>query len=537
MRSRRINLSWLIHAITLLLVSGYSPGAGAIEISGNIGMDASVSMPNETTFLVTVRNATSHAIAGSQQLTFSAGSTSANTQAFSFTGLNNAQNEGWDLRFICLGAITPVGCADVVSSGVYSTDPDAIGNTHYNSALIDILATASDHTGLTLTVLPGRAITGSISTPGGDAAGNQIESEIAARAQSVSKAFSANTYIQNGNSSAPFKITVPDPASFPGETYKLEYSCRNPPFVACAPYVQTGYYNSSSSSNSSANNGDADVFNSGSIFSGINFELLPARQFSGTVTLPNPAPAGGVSIQALVQDTNVMSGPSFAAIAFIAEGNTSANYLIAVPNDSTALWSIRFSCQELVTPTGCADYIDILYYQSSAANNVVYAANQAQTFGNGAITSGLNITLIEPPAISGTLVLSQGIAPEGGLRFVLTVNDPDAVPSLTFNQIVTLTAGQSEVDFTVAITPAPNNSWRLSYNCIEAVTPLCSKVTDNAFLDADSGDTVAVAGSAALFTGGVDHSDQVFVVPSMLPDTDTSCFPIPAGSKFAIVCL
>ena len=67
--------------------------------------------------------------------------------------------------------------------------------------------------------------------------------------------------------------------------------------------------------------------------------------------------------------------------------------------------------------------------------------------------------------------------------------------------------GQNSIDYSIAIDPNPGRSWRVSYNCNETATPLCSKTDDLGYYDAVSMKIVADENSAEPLAGAVSHSN------------------------------
>ncbi|MEM7194390.1 MAG: hypothetical protein AAF402_05525 [Pseudomonadota bacterium] len=463
-----------------------------------------------------------------------AGSNSSNLFPFSFT-VDNAADEGWNIGFSCSRGVTPEGCADVVLSGFYSNDPTAIGTTHYKFALEDTLPTFVDSTGLTLTVLPGQLITGTISTPSGTMA--EGDTRVSMQATGLSGpglVFTRDVTILDDESQATYRLTVPDPGSF-AETFRISYLCNTPTFPECAPYLTNGYFDDDAPNNTTELIGNGDIFTDASNYNNINMRMLPAETISGNVTVASAIPAGGLSVTVSARDTGVNALGIFATQIFIPEFGTIDDYSIPVPDDVTASWVIQFSCNEGNTPAACSEYIDVSFYNSTATNNLVFTDVEAEPLAGGVTLSDINVFFATPPTISGTLELTQGIAPEGGLAFVISAKDPVSLNSLT--QTFEIPEGEAVGTYQIAVEPDPVKNWRISYDCIEAQTPLCSEVTDKGFYDAISGDTIADENAAGALSGSTNHTDIVLSVVSSLPDVTGLCFPIPAADVYAVICI
>lgn len=507
----------------------------ALEISGNLTMDASVTVSQNTEFRIWASAANASAPNNiSVVVTVPAGSTSATMVPFTLNPVNT-DNDGWEVWFACETFSTPAGCDQVVTKGSYTTTDALSGNTGYSKATMDKLPSDSDTTGLVLTILPGKTVSGQISVPPTTTAAEDISPEILVYPdQTAARGFlfgTIPTIAQNGTSTS-FTLQIPND---PSETFDLRYLCTYPPFDYCEPYLLQGYFDRDSPGNASASSSDRDIFAVSNNLSSMNFFLLPAASVSGSITLDAPAPVGGTQFWVFVRDVSVGGTAFYSAVITFAAGQTTKGYYIGITTDTNAEWQLDFNCQLDDTPAGCADYVPVSYYQSSATNNLVFSSDVAETFVGGPSYENLDVTFTGAPTIEGTLALSPGnVAPEDGLAFIVSVRDP--VDSAGSSIVYEIPEGENGVDFTIAIDPNPARTWRVSYSCNDAVTPLCSKTDGIGYYDAVSMETVADMNSAEALGGGVSHSNVLLRVASEF--SEQLCFPVRAASgTTSMVCL
>lgn len=502
----------------------------ALEISGTFTLDSSVSISQTTTIKVEAFNPVV-GFKSTQVVTLNPGDNSSNfTFPFSFPSLPDPGVSGhWVLLYKCDKTLTPAGCDDIVADGSYSTDISAVNNTVYDYNLVTQLPDTVDSTGLMFAVYPGKSLTGTIATVSGANVTQDTIVDIVAVAKTptgvIITNFKSQPVIANGGSQAIYKITLPDNDA---ETFEVRYTCF-PIHPECEPYVTTGYFDDSANGNTSASLVDADTFNDTSNYSNISMRLIPAETLSGTITLDNAAPVGGLEIRVIA--LNLTTTSTIQVNVDFAFGDTSSNYSVPIPDDAVQ-WQLRYVC---VTDGACDDYVNNSYYNSSAVNDLVYSTAEAEALNGGVSIANLDVFFAASPRISGKLFLSQGVAPVGGLEFLMSARDP--VTNIRVDRFYTLLEGESELDYQMVVDPDVNRNWLVIYECREANTVLCSEVTDMGYYDSNTGNTITDVNAAATLVGGVSHDDIDIRVLSTFPDLSTLCVPVVTNNGVVVFCL
>ncbi len=182
-------------------------------------------------------------------------------------------------------------------------------------------------------------ISGTISLPGGQLASGTMLFAISATDTSGGQPFQfTNVSIAAGTSSVAFSLgAVPDE---PSSTWRIRYSCFDN-FDGCLDYVLVGYYDTGSAGNVNYKESEATTVSQGQ--SEVNFEVLEGIEFSGSLTSPaGNAPAGGIDVQMFF--TSVDFSVSEGVFYEIAEGESSVNFSVMMPEDASLDYRVRYSC-------------------------------------------------------------------------------------------------------------------------------------------------------------------------------------------------
>ena len=138
-------------------------------------------------------------------------------------------------------------------------------------------------------------------------------------------------------------------------------------------------------------------------------------------------------------------------------------------------------------------------------------------------------------SIRGKLILSHAAAPAGGINF--TVRARNISGGNSFTQSVSMAEGNSEVAYTINVPTDATKNYRVHFDCVETLTPVCETLSDVRYYDAASGNTVNTEDAAAPLSGATSHVDIDLIVDSasLLGET---CFPlISGGGGLAAICL
>jgi hypothetical protein len=361
-------------------------------------------------------------------------------------------------------------------------------NGYYNSTATTwdyqqatLLAGGSDHASIDMTLLTVNTISGTVSLPAGKVA------PIGGMDVSVSLAGPVWGYdsvnIAEGASSGTYSMTVPAIAD---AQWSVSYS-----YGGDEAYVSGGYYNSTATT---WDYQQATLLAGGSDHTGINLTLLTGNTISGTVTLPAPAPTGGmyVYVEARNQDDSAQDNAS----VNIAEGATSGAYSLTVPIIADDKWKVSYYCG------GVKAYVSRGYYNSTATT---WRDDQATPLAGGNNHPGINLTLITTKTISGTVSMPSGVAPVGGTSLDIysfynqqgNACSPNSV-SIYSGGFVTIVEGESSATYTLQV-PADNTSaWGVVYY------PYSYGYVSNGYYN--SAATTWDAGQATLLVGVTDHA-------------------------------
>lgn len=445
--------------------------------------------------------------------------------------LDNTLN--YVVQYECTDFNFPVPCTKVVPTLWYQSSSDIDLVLRQDDA--QVLAGAADHGEIVLPIQSGNAITGTLALPAGVMASEEIRGRVAARNVASPSLFPTWPFtIPMGSNSTSYEIRVLDDAT---ESWNVGYVCvASPPDAGCEEFISQGYYQSSSPINTVEDTVDAEAIVGGRNTSGINFQLLNGYTISGSLIVPTPVvDAAGLEATVRAQDRTDTTNTS-STIVIIPQGQTSADYAFSVSLSETAEWVLNYTCQDMVTPIECGEYLRRGFYNDGV---MVENGNQVTTPLPGGVSyTDIDLTLLTGPTLSGMLVLSEGVAPEGGLEFIVRAFETSGSAG-DFQDAITMPAGESQVEFAVNVGSDVGYTYRLSYNCSEALTIACENVVDEGFYNATTMETVYTMEEAVdIANGGADLAGLVLVVDSMLAVEEELCVPIvTANQSVAMVCL
>ncbi|RXE59077.1 Ig-like domain-containing protein [Acetivibrio mesophilus] len=318
---------------------------------------------------------------------------------------------------------------DFVPWGYYG-----IYGTAYMPANAHLMNVSNDISGIDLSLIAKKSISGTVSLPEGTAPKGGIKVEIYAE-----DAGDTWVTIPEGKSSAEYTMKVLP--NLQGSGYKIKY-------VVSSDYdlVGYGYYNKNGTVRNSklaqsvdANNKDVE---------NIDIELMKPRRISGKVSLPEGvAPLGGVSLNIAI--FNETDGNS--QIITIPEGKSSASYSISLPpNDPGYEYIVRYEnwSNKVYTTYG--------YYNSKETTNNMSHAGPVNV--NEKDASNIDMVLLRKAMVSGIIeVPENAIIPEEGLNVRIYVsNDVE-----TYSTNVRIPYGAVSVPYSVHV--EAGSGYRLFY--------------------------------------------------------------------------
>lgn len=334
--------------------------------------------------------------------------------------------------------------SEYLQSGFYNSS-----GTQWSLDDAEYFAGGANRSGIDLTLLTGRTVSGTLHLPNGQLAppGGTPCSVLTLDDKYFVKQY-VSFMIADGESSASYTVRIPD-------SFKASLGI-NAQCIHSGIYPMV-FYNSSGPQWDSSN---AQFLYGGTDYTSINMTFFPLNTITGTVSLPgsDTAPGGGymLSVRAF-NDGSTLTYPINVGVV-IPGGGSSGGYGIMVPSDPNADWRVSY---DLYSP----DYLQHGFYSTSETQQ--NPANATLLVG-GADYSNIDLTLlsstgIDTITISGTISLPVGqVAPSGGLLVdIRTVNTryEDHYYHYTswFNQ------GESSNDFSFEIPSDASVNWLPHY--------------------------------------------------------------------------
>jgi hypothetical protein len=319
------------------------------------------------------------------------------------------------------------------------------GTTGYPSNATLLLG-GQDYIGIDMTVLKGKTIEGTVLLPPGTAPTDGVR--LTTRVRSSDQSYSVSTSlitIPEGNSSMPYKFVVPDGIS---ERWIISYNYYGDEYISLGYYAQGGTANFG---------GDATVLDGGQNYTGIDMTLLKGKTIQGTVSLPSgTAPAGGISVSVAVNSLN--GDYEYTSLTTIPEGDSSAIYLVNIPDDITGQWRVSYYYPHY----SGNDYLRKGYY---AEAGTVWKIQEADLLTGGIDLSGINLTLLDPlptKTITGKVFLPNGMTAVNGQSVRVMVFN--AENSLFLMSNYPFNVGADSITYEVELPQDDSVAWWIGYS-------------------------------------------------------------------------
>ncbi|WP_172649484.1 S-layer homology domain-containing protein [Thiolapillus brandeum] len=254
--------------------------------------------------------------------------------------------------------------------------------------------------------------------------------------------------IPAGTSSTNYSITVP--TNPPGD-WRMYYLCDG-----CGVYVRKGYY---SSTGTTWDIDAATWLADGMDHTGIDLNLLPAYEISGTLFLPNAdlAPAGGIWLDVQTWDTSGGAGSFGDNLAFFAEGTNSTSYSAMVPQVAEANWIVGYVCWD------CGSYVNNGFY---AAAGTTWDPGISTLVAGDSDHTDIDLTLLPGVQVTGLLSYPPGyLSPPGGSSILVTFEEQGgahADASFSFD----IGEGESSTAYSLTVPRSATSQWLISYECL-----------------------------------------------------------------------
>ncbi|MDP4181577.1 MAG: hypothetical protein Q8942_10830, partial [Bacillota bacterium] len=321
-----------------------------------------------------------------------------------------------------------------ISEGFYNTIATTIDKNSASS-----VNGTQNQTDINLTLISKIAISGIISLP----PGSEPKADVNVRIYAVSGNNSGYTdiLIPNNTRSVPYTVYVPAVGDY---EVRYEISSNN-------MYVTPGYYNSQTTTSDKTKTNLVKV--PGDV-TGIDMTIIPKMSISGTVFLKDElAPLKGipftVTVSKIDTSTNRVIASYNSSQILIPEGSNSAPYIVYVPSGKDYI--VSYSTTDI-------KYISSGYHTSTETIRDYTIADKFDLTNGSSV--GVNLTLIRKKEITGSIFLTKGTAPYGGLNIsIIAENDKD---SGSTNVIIP--EGVSSLQYTVYVPEGSNYRVRYSFN-------------------------------------------------------------------------
>ena len=307
----------------------------------------------------------------------------------------------------------------------------------------------ADRSGINLTLLVGKTISGILSLPAGQKAptgGLSIE-VILDTDILIDGAYHWTTVtIAEGEASAPYTFTVPDdPETF----WHVWYYLNDPP---TGNYLYKGYYNSSGTQWRE----ELATLLPGMDHANINLPLLVGNTISGTVSLPDGLTAPEDGLYVTVNARNQTSyNYNDSRTVFIPAGGKSTDYDVPVPVDADVSWEILYSFYP-AEGTELARCLQEGYHSTSGTQ---WRADLATLVSGGANRTGIDLALLLGKTISGTVSRPSGLPTN--YEVSLTISAANGFNS-SYDDVV-IAVGASGAAFTMTVPADDTQMWIVEY--------------------------------------------------------------------------
>jgi uncharacterized protein YjdB len=304
-----------------------------------------------------------------------------------------------------------------------------------NASSVNASTSVSD---INMVLLSKIAISGVISIP--PASEPKADLRLKIYAVSGSNTGDADILIPNNTKKVPYTVYVPAIGNY---EVRYEISSNN-------MYVTPGYYSTQATTSDKA--AAVLVKVSGDV-ADIDMTIIPKRIISGTVFLKNEfAPLKGLPLKVNVsykKITDTTKTLTDTVDVVIADGSNSAPYTVYVSEGKD--YVVSYYINDI-------KYIATGYYTPTETTRDVEKAEKLDLTSGSSV--GVNLTLIRKKEISGTLSLTKGTAPYGGLSINLYADNGKDNGSTN----IVIPEGISSVPYTVYVPEGSGYKVRYNFN-------------------------------------------------------------------------
>lgn len=403
-----------------------------------------------------------------------------------------------------------------VLDGYYKDDLTTLSSMD-KSATIDIGADTTAITGKIITLIPGRAISGTISLPAGDP-GKDIAVYLRLHADNGTEEPSDDLYLFRGpiilnNTERSVDYLAVVPIGEAGTAYSVAYETDSSSGFAEQGFYCYGATLPNDMKASVIDLSDGDIGN-------VNMELIPGRTISGTISLDTAA-AQDIFFSIEIKDD---FGNGTWEKTFIKKGDTSASYTACVPvNQPGAGYTVRYHLDQ----GNNGAYYENGFYRTDGSTAVASTANKMKANYvdvSTASKANVNLTVIKLGKITGTVKLPDGVNAASPITMSIMAADEDSgfyqpEPAVT----VTIPAAGNSQPFELTV---PVDDGSFDYKLFYFLEQGGAGYAQTGYLGS-AGTAVNNAAAQAFSIAGGNKTDAVL---ELLPGLDiTGKVKLPAG--------
>ena len=412
---------------------------------------------------------------------------SSSTATYSIRVVNDP-DASWEVKY------TYYSDSSYVPDGYYQSS----SVTTWNRAAATLLQGNQDYSGIDLTLLVGRTISGTVILPNSATAPQDgISFDIyAVNTRNTDYSYSRwVTIVQNTNSIS-YTIRVPDDEN---ATWQIHYETYQD------DYLNKGYY---AGAETTWDVTRATLLSGGQDHGDIDISLLPGSLISGSLSLP-PNTSGTGSVDIIISNGK---GYTYTYPADLTYSTFPVQYNLRVANDPDSQWTVSYHYYY------GGDYVNLGYYTPAGTT---WNRAEASTLAGNQDHADIDLTLLEGNKLSGTISLPQNRTASDAVEIHLHARD--ASGSDRYGEASAyITQGESSTTYVISVPNDPAASWKIDYLCY----------SDHIFRRGyytDSG-TTWNPDAASLLPGNTDHTaTDITMLPGYeifgrisLPDGATS---------------
>lgn len=313
--------------------------------------------------------------------------------------------------------------------------------TTWNKAAATLLQGNQDYSGIDLTLLVGRTISGTVVLPNSATAPQDgISFDVyAVNTRNTEYSYSQWVTIVQDTNSISYTIRVPDDEN---ATWQIHYETNRD------DYLDKGYY---AGAETTWDVTRATLLPGGQEHNDIDISLLPGSLIRGSLSLP-PNTSGTGSVDIIISNGK---GYTYTYPANLTYSTFPVQYNLRVANDPDSQWTVSYHYYY------GGDYVNLGYYTPAGTT---WNKAEASTLAGNQDHADIDLTLLEGNKLSGTISLPQNRTASDAVEIHLHARDASGSDRYGESS-VDITQGESSTSYTISVPDDPAASWKIDYLC------------------------------------------------------------------------